>query len=307
MSTPVSILVTVAGLLLILIALRDVFDTLFHPGGRAAVSRGIMRVVWRVYHPIARWRPGAISLAGPTALILIVAFWATLLIVGWAFIFWPHTPDNFSFQPGTEHGGLDGLVDVLYLSLTTLTTLGYGDVTPDAAWLRVIGPIESLLGFGLLTASISWLGSIYPAVQRRRALAYEIYLLREAQSETDIRVADLEPDSASAVYADLLSRVVATERDLVTFPISYYFAQDDHRFALSAAMPYVWDLAEQGAEEGTDDRARLRAMMLRDAVRDFALTVARRFHGDRTEDTRELLVAYARDHMRDPEVTRPID
>jgi hypothetical protein len=290
---------------LILPALRDVFDPLSHPGGRAAASRGIMRVVWRVFHPIARLRPGAISLAGPTSLILIIAFWATMLIVGWAFLFWPHAPDNLSFQPGTEHGGLHNLVDVLYLSLTTLTTLGYGDVTPDAAWLRVVGPIEALLGFGLLTASISWLGSIYPAVQRRRALAYEIYLLRKAESETGITVTDLPPESAAAVYGDLISRVVATERDLVTFPISYYFAQNDHRFALSAAIPWVWDLAQRGAEEGTDDRARLRAVMLRDAVRDFAVTVARRFHGSSTEDTRELLVAYARDHMRDPEEADP--
>jgi hypothetical protein len=191
---------------------------------------------------------------------------------------------------------------MLYLSLTTLTTLGYGDTTPDAAWLRVVGPIEALVGFALLTASISWLGSIYPAVQRRRSLAYEIYLLREAQSETGIQVAGLEPASASAVYADLISRVVTTERDLVTFPISYYFAQNDDRFALSAAMPYVWELAQQGAEPGTDERARLRAVMLRDAVRDFAVTVARRFHGRETDgDTKELLAAYARDHLRDPE------
>jgi len=302
LSTLVSIVVTVAGAFLILTALRDVFDTLFHPGGRAATSRGIMRIVWRVYHPIARRWPDAISLAGPTALILIVAFWATLLIVGWALIFWPHVPDEFSFQPGTEHGGLDGFVDALYLSSVTLATVGYGDVTPDAAWLRVVAPLEALLGFGLLTASISWLGSIYPAVQRRRALAYEIYLLREAQSETGIDVVGLDPASASAVYADLISRVVTTERDLVTFPIAYYFAQNDDRFALSAAMPYVWDLAERGSEAGTEERVRLRAVMLRDAIRDFATTVAHRFHGDRTEeDTKALLAAYARDHMREPE------
>jgi hypothetical protein len=302
LSTPVSILVTAVGLLMILTALRDVFDTLFHPGGRAAASRGIMRVVWRVYHPIARLRPGAISLAGPTALILIVAFWATSLLIGWALIFWPHAPESFSFQPGTEHGGLDSFVDVLYLSMTTLTTLGYGDTTPDAAWLRVIAPIEALLGFGLLTASISWLGSIYPAVQRRRSLAYEIYLLRKAQSETGIDFVQLDPDSASSVYADLISRVVATERDLVTFPISYYFAQNDDRFALSAAMPYVWDLAERGSDPDMDERVRLRAEMLLDAVRDFAGTVAHRFLGDQPQDeTQTLLEAYARDHMRDPD------
>jgi hypothetical protein len=303
-STPVDILVTVAGVFLILTALRDVFDTLFHPGGRAATSRAVMRVIWRVFKPVAKLSPRAISLAGPIMLIVIVALWAAALVVGWALIYWPHVDTSFSFQPGTEHGGLHGLVDMLYLSIATLTTLGYGDVTPDAAWVRLIAPIEALLGFGLLTASISWLSSIYPAVQRRRALAYEIYLLRKAQRETSIGLDELDAGTATGVYADLIGRVVATERDLVTFPISYYFAQNDHRFALSAAMPYVWELAQQGAGDDTDDNVRLRAVMLSDAIGDFAVTVAERFHGDRNEGTEELLDAYARDHLRKPGESR---
>jgi hypothetical protein len=299
-STPVDILVTAAGVLLILTALRDVFDTLFHPGGRAATSRAVMRVIWRAFKPVAKLSPRAISLAGPIMLIVIVALWAAALVVGWALIYWPHVDTSFSFQAGTEHGGLHGLVDMLYLSIATLTTLGYGDVTPDAAWVRLIAPVEALLGFGLLTASISWLSSIYPAVQRRRALAYEIYLLRKAQRETSIELGELDAGTATGIYADLIGRVVATERDLVTFPISYYFAQNDHRFALSAAMPYVWELAQQGAGEDTDDNVRLRAVMLSDAIGDFAVTVAERFHGDRDEDTEQLLDAYARDHLRKP-------
>jgi hypothetical protein len=299
-STPVAILVTAAGILLILAALRDVFDTLFHPGGAAATSRAIMRVVWRAYHPLARRRPGAISLAGPTALIVIVALWASALVIGWALILWPHVPGDFSFQPGTEHGGLHGFVDALYYSMVTLATVGYGDITPDAAWLRIIGPLEALVGFGLLTASIAWLGAIYPVLTRRRALAYEIYLLHEAQVETETDVDDLTADSAAAIYGDLTSRVITLKRDLVAFPIAYYFAETEDRFSLAAAMPYLWRLAQQGAREEVDKRARMRAVMLRDAVADFAQTVAERFHGDPAEGTQELLDAYARDHLRDP-------
>lgn len=301
MPLAVDILVTLVGVVLILVALRDVFDTLFHPGGRAAMSRGIMRVVWRAFKPLARHRPEFISLAGPVMLILIVGCWAAAFVVGWALIYWPHVDTALSFQPGTEHGGLGGLIDTLYLSLVTLTTLGYGDVTPDAAWLRMITPLEAFLGFGLLTASISWLGSTLPAVQRRRALAYEIYLLRKAQGETGIDLGDLEPDSATTIYSDLIGRVVSAERDLVTFPISYYFAQNDDRFALSAALPYVFDLAEKGSDPDVDERVRLRAVMLRDALGDFATTVADRFHKTSTDDTEELLEAYARDHLRSPE------
>jgi hypothetical protein len=298
-SSPVAILVTAAGVVLILTALRDVFDTLFHPGGKAALSRAIMRLVWGAFHPPANRWPAAFSLAGPTALILIIASWAATLVLGWALIFWPQMQSGgFAFQPGVRSGDF---IDSVYVSLVTLATVGYGDVTPDATWLRVIAPLEALLGFGLLTASISWLATIYPVLLRRRSLAYEIYLLREAQREADTEVADLEPSAAAATYADLTSRIVAVERDLVAFPIAYYFAESDDRFSLPAAMPYLFDIACEGAKPTVEARARLRALMLRDAIRDFAGTAAVRFHGYRGDSTRESLRAYARDHMRDPD------
>ena len=226
MSGPATILVTLGGAVLIAAALRDLFDTLFHPSGRSLLSRAVMRAIWRTFKPIVKVRPRSISLAGPLMVIAIVACWATALILGWALIFWPHIDDGFAATAGRQ----GSFTDSVYISLVTLATLGYGDFTPSATWLRILAPFEAFLGFGLLTASISWLGSIYPAVQRRRALAYEIYLLRKAQNEAGIGVADLDPGSAAAVYGDLISRIVTAERDLVTFPISYYFAQNDDRF-----------------------------------------------------------------------------
>ena len=304
LSTPVSILVTVAGIFLILTALRDVFDTLFHPGGRAAVSRGIMRGVWRAFHPLARRLPRAFSLAGPTALILIVTFWAVSLVLGWALIFWPHIDSGFAFQEGAEHREF---IDSVYISLTTLATVGFGDITPDAGWLRLITPFEALIGFGLLTASIAWLGSIYPVLQRRRSLAYEIYLLREAQEEVGAEFVAMHPHWASGIYSELTSRLVNVERDMVAFPIAYYFAESDERFSLPASMQYLHQLALEGADDTVDERTRLRAVMLRDAIGDFAQTAAKRFHGRRGLDTDEALRAYAHDHLRDAGDPRSAD
>jgi voltage-gated potassium channel Kch len=64
------------------------------------------------------------------------------------------------------------LLDALYFSLVTLSTLGYGDVSPSHGLLRVAAPLEALLGLGLLTASVSWLLDL-PRVSRRRAQAHE--------------------------------------------------------------------------------------------------------------------------------------
>ena len=292
MSTLPTVGLTVLGVLLIAIALRDVFDTLFHETGRAVLSNVIMRGVWRTFRRLGGRR--RLALAGPISLIAVVMSWAALLIVGWALVLMPHMPDAFAFSTGAPSGRV---VESLYLSLTTLTTVGFGDIAPAEGWLRLIAPLEALIGFGLLTASVSWLLSIYPLLSRRRSLAYEIHLLSEAQSETQSEVTEVEPWAAESVYSELMSRLVSVERDMVTFPVAYYFAEADTRFALPAAMPSLLRLAEAGCAEEAPAPVRLRATMLRDAIGDFARTTAQRFHGSAAEDTDELLADYARDHL----------
>lgn len=283
-----TILLTAAGAAMVAIAIRDAFDALFHPEGRATIGRGISRGIWRVLR-----RPGPghplFPLAGPLALISVIAMWSILLIVGWALIYLPHMPDGFRFQ-GVAPGG-SNLAHALNESLVTLTTLGFGDITPRAEALRLILPFEALVGFGLLTASISWLLLIYPVLARRRSLAYEIALLRGAE------VGELDPAAAEGLYADLTSRLVAVERDLVNFPISYYFAEEDARFSLPEVATYLLDLARRGAADGQPANVRLRASLLLTALEDLSVTVAE-FHGRREGDAEDRLRAYARDHLR---------
>src|SRR3954469_7156098 len=291
MSTVPTIALTVAGAALVAVALRDVFDTLFHESGRAVLSRLLMRGVWRAFRRLGGRR--RLSLAGPIALIVVVMSWATMLVVGWALFLMPHMPEDFAF--GARHSSR--VVESLYLSLTTLTTVGFGDIAPAEGWLRIVTPIEALLGFGLLTASVSWLLSVYPLLSRRRSLAYEIHLLTEAESETGAAITGMEPWAAESVYSELMTRLVSVERDMVTFPVAYYFTEADSRFALPAAMPSLLRLAEAGCGADVPSPVRLSATMLREAIGDFARTIAARFHGSAADDTEDLLDDYARDHL----------
>jgi hypothetical protein len=292
-----TVLFTCLGMALILIAAQDIFDALFHPEGRARLSRLLMRAMWRTFRSVGRRVPGVFPMAGPAALMLIVGTWAALLVFGWAFIFLPHVPEGFRAVPALEGGRF---VDALSVSLVTLTTLGFGDITPTEEWLRIVAPLEALVGFGLLSASISWLLLIYPALSRRRSLAYEITLLSEAQRATGIALDRLDTTAAERLYAELTSRVVAVERDLVSFPVAYYFPERDQRFSLAAAMPTLLELAERGSEERLATAVHLRAAMLTDAIRDFARTTAQGFHGRHSDSTAELLAEYARDQLRRP-------
>jgi Ion channel len=299
MPTALTVLLTLAGVGLTVGAVRDIFDALFHQGARGALSRSLMRGTWWVFHRLSRLRGGLLPVAGPIMLVVIVATWATLLALGWALIFWPHMPEGFLFSSTPGDRASAQFLDALYISLVTLGTIGFGDITPLEGWLRLVVPLEALLGFGLLTGSISWLLSIYPTLLRRRSLAYEIALLRKAEEERGLGVSGLRPEAAEGLYAELKSRLVAVERDLVTFPISYYFSSADERFALSLSMPYLLELAERGDDDANPPGVRLRAILLREAIDDFARSTAARFHGHPSDSTAELLHAYARDHMRE--------
>jgi hypothetical protein len=139
--------------------------------------------------------------------------------------------------------------------------------------------------------------SIYPVLSRRRSLAYEINLLLEAEEDLGVAVLDLDAAAAEGVYSELTSRLVAVERDMATFPIAYYFPATDVRFSLPATMPALLDLAERGREDWLEDRVRLRATMLHEAIDDFAHTISA-FHGAGGGSTAERLDAYRADHLR---------
>ena len=86
----------------------------------------------------------------------------------------------------TVDGGLD---DALYLSMVNLTSLGYGDIVPTGELLRFVGPIETLIGLGLLTAGISWILLLYRVLSEARSLSHEISLLLDAVDATGNRPA----------------------------------------------------------------------------------------------------------------------
>lgn len=53
-------------------------------------------------------------------------------------------------------GVVNGLEEAVYFSTVTFSTLGYGDITPTAAW-RVFAALEAMNGFILIGWSIAYL------------------------------------------------------------------------------------------------------------------------------------------------------
>lgn len=160
-------LVSLAGAGLVMAALRDLFHTLWHPTRHGGLSRLVMTALWRLSQHL-RARRRVAGLVGPLAMVTVVGMWATTIILGWAIVYWPHMPEAFAFTAGSQPSQQSGLLDSLYMSLATVATLGLGDIVPTAGWLRVAAPLEALVGFALLTATVSWVLEIYPTLSTRR-------------------------------------------------------------------------------------------------------------------------------------------
>jgi hypothetical protein len=295
-----TILATLLGAGLIVFALREIFQQLFNPTGGGSMSRVLMRIVWRVFRRIAVYRPASLALAGPVTLLTVITTWSILLVVGWALVFWPRMPGEFLYASGLGDSGHGGFLEALYLSLVTLATLGYGDIVPTSAPLRVLVPFEALIGFGLFTAAVSWLLSIYPALSRRQVFAHEVTLIRESEREPGSAVRGVSADAADRLLASLTTQLVTVQGDLVQFPITYYFHSGDERYALPAVMPYLVRLAESADREDCAPEVRLRAAVLGAAIDDFTTIVASHFLELSSSPTDTVLKTYARDQLHAP-------
>ncbi|MGX5654577.1 potassium channel family protein [Geodermatophilus nigrescens] len=249
--------VTAAGAVLVLVALRDIFHTIWHPSGRGGLSRRLMRSVWRA----GRGRvPG--PLTGPVAMVVVVLAWVTLITGGWALVYWPHLPAGFAFGSGVDPGPRAGALDALYLSAVTLATLGFGDIVPEAAWLRLVVPVQAMIGFALITAAVSWVLQVYPALSRRRALAVRLSLLRRADGTGLVAGGGA---LAARLLTDLAWEVVQVRVDLSQYAETYWFRDATAETSLPAALGFALDLAAL-AGETPDPDTRSAGRLLAEAV-----------------------------------------
>jgi hypothetical protein len=279
------------GIVVVVVALRDIFHTIWHPSGRGDLSHLVMRGLWRLGRRRRdRGRPGVLT--GPVALAVVILMWVALLVAGGALVYLPHLPEAFVFQSGLDVSERSQLLDAVYLSTVTLATLGYGDIVPQAGWLRALVPVQALIGFALLTGSVTWVLQVYPALTRRRALAMRLAHLRTVA--TGDLVGDPESTLAAPLLQDLADSLVQAGVDVTQYSETYYFRDGAEEAALPAMLSVAVSLRDAGLGAPRKD-VRVAARLLGTAIDDFARVLDEQFLrvGGSTE---EVLAAYARAH-----------
>ena len=287
--------ITVLGVGLVVVVVRDVFHTLFHPVGHGSIAPQVMKLVWRLLRLFPSDRRIA-SLTGPLGITAVIITWGVTAVLGWMLIYFPQMPNAVSYSSELNPAGRNELIDSLYLSLVTVATLGFGDIVPTSPWLRVAAPLEALFGFMLVTAAVSWVLQIYPALHRRRVLALQLSTLRQARrSDTSLAEIDSIPID---VLTTVAASIVEARNDFTQYGATYYFRDLEADASLAASLEYATDLAAE-ATASTQSQVRLAGAMITAAVNSLAELLDQEFL-HLGADTFAVVQAYAADHGHKP-------
>jgi hypothetical protein len=170
----------------------------------------------------------------------LIVLYLLLLISGFALIYLPRMPAEFSFQLPAESANW---IESLYFSGVTLTTLGYGDITPRTPFVRFFALVEGASGFALISLAVTYLITVYRALERKRVIALSLY--HQAEGGADVAGFITHHFFAGRFHGfEVVLRAAA--RDInelqeshAEHPVIHYF----HPVAVHKSMPRVFFLA----------------------------------------------------------------
>ncbi|MFN4249944.1 potassium channel family protein [Deinococcus sp.] len=229
-------LLTLLGLVLLAVLCLDVYATVFVPTGQPGPLSGrLYRRCWHLWH--RRFGDGStrsrhhLARVGPLLVPLTVLVWAALLWLGFTMVLvpWSAVPD----QPRW--------FTALYVSGYSITTLGTGDITPAGRWPRVLMVLAAASGFVLISVAVTYLLSVYAALARMTALAFEIHRFMgrsHGLNPGDVLVT-VAGTGAAGELSDWLASTASSLAEVVQaddeFPMLHYFHFPDER-ALPVAL-----------------------------------------------------------------------
>ena len=269
----VSAILEVVGIVIALYTMREVFRDIFHPTLSGSLSDFVGRVASMMFRS-TRLRPAV----GPGALVTVIILWVFGISVGFAFIYFPLFSHQLGPSEASVHVGRR-ILRSLYMSMGALGTFQVFDVEIRSSWVRLVVALEGLIGILLITASVSWLVLLYPALQRTRLLARRILVIARAAQASG--VARIEDDQ---LVAEMAGRVLQARIDLVLFPLLMNFYPTDRSETLARTLPYLQHISEACMEPGCKSAVRFAAFQLHEALMEFSKMLSERVVDSDPED-----------------------
>jgi hypothetical protein len=163
-----------AAIILILLGLAATVASFPLSGDWSPVSATMLRrageilafsaLIWVIVHAV--YAPGRITAHRLQGAVVVYLSAATIFASAYSLI-WELSPDAFA-NLLTPVGGPEEVGAMLYFSLTTLTTTGYGDIVPVDPFARSLANFESVLGQFYLAITVARLVTLELEDRSRR-------------------------------------------------------------------------------------------------------------------------------------------
>lgn len=148
---------------------------------------------FNLYNRIIEWSEIRFGLMVVAAYICLNAFFAT--------IYWLIGLEGINNSDGSVNWW-----DAFFFSSHTLTTLGYGHISPDSFWINIVASIEALVGFLSLSVATSLLYGRFTSSKAKLVFSENLLISPYNKSEHSIaiRVGNLTISSLSNMKAKIV-------------------------------------------------------------------------------------------------------
>ena len=284
----VSLVGVVFGIVIIWAVLLDAFETVVLPRRvlrNFRLTAYFYRRTWIPWRRIASHikttsrQQNFLGYFGPLSLILLLGFWASGLIFGFALI-----------QYGIGgHEQLSGeklnFGKIVYHSGETFFTLGYGDIVPTSGAARALSVFEAGMGFAFLGVVIGYIPVVYASFSRREI---QISML-DARAGSPPSAAELlvrlagrseDPGVEQTVLDEVLREWERWAGELlesqISYPVLTFFRSQHSNQSWVGALTTMLDVTSlvlTGVEGVHPGQAKLTFAMARHAAVDLAQVV----------------------------------
>lgn len=158
MNSALHVLVFAAGLMIVVLTLSSALSTFVLPRAvRSQLNRLVFGLLRRIFDFILHFvktyqrRDAIMAYYAPIGLILLVPTWYTLIMLGYAAMYWSM--------------GIDDVFQAIRLSGSSMLTLGFE--SSNLFWVTILEFTQAMLGLIMVALLISYLPTIYAAFSRR--------------------------------------------------------------------------------------------------------------------------------------------
>jgi hypothetical protein len=230
----------ILGAVVLLVALVDVFLVVLNYDESGFLATRLCRLQWYCLRSVTRrlsrrWRPFALRQVTGLNILLSVAIWLGLIVIGFGLIFYGLMVGTSFEYDGPGVGA--GLFSALYLSAAQLSTVGTSQINAQTDLLRTLTIAETLTAPLLITLILTFLLGVYQVIRDLRTLSSNFSDAEQGVGDPLSNLAPYFPDGRGLDgYLEGINDSFWSYADgLRMHHVAYFFQSGRDQFSL----PYV--------------------------------------------------------------------